>query len=99
VKLKTHDVVYDTDASHFLIRFVSAPRGGHEAISRERLYRTKADGHFWVHAETSSTGGGHSQHIAIPMTEAEARAWLKDRFGDWKRFRRLEVQVFAQKQR
>jgi hypothetical protein len=67
-----------------------------ETIGFERLYKA-ADGGYWLHERFYPNAGGH-QDTAIPLTESEARAWLKDRCGWWKRFARLERQVFGDTQ-
>lgn len=108
MKLKTDGVIYDTATSrllqeHFIRQKADRPMGppgamvwvsvpGAEAIGRERLYRT-ADGAYWIHEETYAQGGDR-RNIALPLTADAARAWLKDRFGSWKRYRALEERVF-----
>jgi hypothetical protein len=62
-------------------------------IGFERLYRTKSKGAYWIHERFYKNAGG-DMDVAIPLTEQAARAWLKDRFGRWKRFARLEARVF-----
>jgi hypothetical protein len=67
--------------------------GGYETIGFERLYKT-TDGSWLIHERYYRNGGG-DQDTEAPLTEEEARAWLKDRFGRWKKFGRLEKRVFG----
>jgi hypothetical protein len=104
VKFRTKDgSTWNTETSQLLQQYIireaitdrptiiGYPR--ERTIGREVLYKTKADGKFWRREQMYPNGGGHHD-IAIPLTEGEARAWLKDRFGWWKRFKRLEDRVF-----
>ncbi len=63
-------------------------------IGFERLYRVKNNGAYWIHERFYISGGG-DQDSALPVTEAEARSWLKDKFGSWKRFDKLNRRIFG----
>ena len=62
----------------------------HLTVGMERLYRRVNDGSYWIHEIHAGT-----KDIAIPLSEQEARAWLKDRCGGWRRYARLEARVFS----
>lgn len=55
----------------------------------EALYES-SDGHYWLHKRSYAP----YSDSAVALTETEARVWLKDRFGWWKRFAKLEHCVF-----
>ncbi|HTU54743.1 MAG TPA: hypothetical protein VMF62_12305 [Acetobacteraceae bacterium] len=65
------------------------------SMGREELYQ-RSDGSYWLrrrfYGRASPTG---ASDVAVEMTEAEARAWLKDRFGSWPSYRRLPERVFG----
>jgi hypothetical protein len=103
MKMHTNGVLYGTVTSELLQEYVIRQQRQHivpgvtlrhfETIGFERLYETAA-GSYWIHERFYRNAGG-DQDTATPLTEADARAWLKDRFGWWKRFARLETRVFG----
>ncbi len=96
MKMTTLGVVYDSGTSTLLQEYILREGKGLEekTIGFARLYRTKDDGQFWLHERFYLNAGGN-QDNALPLTETEARDWLRDRFGWWKRFNRLSERVFG----
>lgn len=97
MKMKTGGVTFDTNAGvqlqEYVLRQREAP-GREATIGFARLYREKKTGAYWLHERFYRNGGGDEDN-AIPLSEVEARAWLKDKFGWWKQFYRLEMRVFG----
>ena len=97
MNIQTNGVLHDTETSQirqqYDIRYSRKPLGNFETIGFERLYKT-TDGGWWIHERYYRNGGG-DQDTAAPLTEDKARAWLRDRFGRWKKFGRLEKRVFG----
>jgi len=97
MRMKAGGVTFDINAGVLLQKCVLRQREapGHEAtIGFARLFREKETGAYWLHERFYKNAGGDEDN-ALPMSEAEARAWLKDKFGWWKRFNRLETRVFG----
>jgi hypothetical protein len=94
VKMRTSGALYDTVTSRLLQEHVIREgKPMSQTIGFERLYKT-TDGGYWIHERFYRNAGG-DQDTAVPLTENEARGWLKDRFGGWNKFARLESRVFG----